>query len=993
MESRRYYRKASGNPNRFLCSRDAACTVLAVVALVLGSRFTAAASSGVTQTAAGADCEELKHDPLPRWADSAESSKRMTDCGYAFTHDGDYARAEVVFAAALDMAKRRADRSSEAVALDGYGLTLGTLGQLDRAEPLLQESFRISEELGDNDGMAEASSQLGHLRNIQARYEEAREYHARSFTLWETIDNQRGMAVALNNVGAMYRAVGDYVAASEYYQRSLDGLERIGDRRRSATVIDNLARNARVLGDYAKGLELSRQALAIREEFKDREGIGRSLTSLSENYRAQGNYTAALESLRRSLDVFNAVGNVHAIAETLNNVAVVYEAQGNYTQAASYLRKSLALNDAKVGSASLSAEIQTHLGEVFFQEGLSSRAIQSLQRSLALSEASELTLQAADARLAIARVYTARGQLTLAAQSLEKVLAFRDATGDRGGRADALIAMAEIERRRGRFATALALATEARGLADAMELVDVQWLAMTAVGRADIALKRPAEARDAFDRAIAIVEDMRSQNGGGEETNSRFFADRLAPYQERIELALAAANTRDAFYFAERSKARVLLDVIRGDHVPITKAMTEDERRREVTLRSDLNSVNSEIQLAARVVPHDETRLDALRHRRDARRLAYEDFQSGLYVSHPRLRINRAAVPPIRAAEAQQLVSDPAAAILEFVVGRDRIHAFVITASEIQSFALVPSTSALTGRVRQFRQQLAARDLRTMDTARELYAEVLGPMRAALAGKTTLVIVPDGMLWDLPFHALQSAPGRYLIEDAAVSYAPSVTVWRETIRVRDDAHAEPTMLAFGNPGGGSDALPETATEVTQLARVYGTSGRVFLGPDAREDRWKAEAPNYRVLHLATHGVVDNASPLYSHLLLAPPKAGDREDGLLEAWEIMNLPLNADLVILSACDTARGRVAAGEGVIGLMWAVFVAGSPSTLVSEWSVDSASTTALMVAFHQEWRGGRRGVSKARALQLAAIHVLRTRGFAHPFYWAGFMLAGDGR
>ena len=108
---------------------------------------------------------------------------------------------------------------------------------------------------------------------------------------------------------------------------------------------------------------------------------------------------------------------------------------------------------------------------------------------------------------------------------------------------------------------------------------------------------------------------------------------------------------------------------------------------------------------------------------------------------------------------------------------------------------------------------------------------------------------------------------------------------------------------------------------------------------------------------------------------------------------MNTQLRADLVVLSACETARGRVAAGEGIIGLMWAVFVAGAPATLVSQWHVDSASSTALMVAFHREWNDGQRQRSKARALQQASLAVLHTRGFSHPFYWAGFILAGDGR
>jgi CHAT domain-containing protein len=214
------------------------------------------------------------------------------------------------------------------------------------------------------------------------------------------------------------------------------------------------------------------------------------------------------------------------------------------------------------------------------------------------------------------------------------------------------------------------------------------------------------------------------------------------------------------------------------------------------------------------------------------------------------------------------------------------------------------------------------------------------------------------------------------------------------MRLRRPEPERRTLLAFGNPAPeGEDTLPDTENEVRRLAAMYGPSSRVYVGADAREDRWKVEAPDYRVVHIATHGVLDDASPLYSHLVMARPERDSKEDGLLEAWEIMKVPLGADLVILSACETARGRIAPGEGIVGLMWAVFVAGSPATLVSQWRVDSPSTAALMVAFHREWNANGGATSKARALQAASIAVLRTPGRARPFYWAGFILAGDAR
>jgi CHAT domain-containing protein len=134
--------------------------------------------------------------------------------------------------------------------------------------------------------------------------------------------------------------------------------------------------------------------------------------------------------------------------------------------------------------------------------------------------------------------------------------------------------------------------------------------------------------------------------------------------------------------------------------------------------------------------------------------------------------------------------------------------------------------------------------------------------------------------------------------------------------------------------------------------------------------------------------------MYSSVLLSPDTDG-KDDGVLEAREIMQLELKADLVILSACETARGRISAGEGALGLTWALFVAGTPMSVVSQWKVASASTADLMLAFHQALKSEARAkesvFSTARALQHAELQVLRTREYAHPFYWAGFVVVGD--
>jgi CHAT domain-containing protein len=219
-----------------------------------------------------------------------------------------------------------------------------------------------------------------------------------------------------------------------------------------------------------------------------------------------------------------------------------------------------------------------------------------------------------------------------------------------------------------------------------------------------------------------------------------------------------------------------------------------------------------------------------------------------------------------------------------------------------------------------------------------------------------------------------------------------------------------SLLAFGNPALGREAmarsalalrdekldpLPEAEAEVKGLGRLYGAAhSKIYVGAEAREDRAKVEAGDFRILHFATHGVLNNAAPMYSHLALAQ---GDKnEDGLLEAWELMRMDLKADLVTLSACETARGRYGAGEGVIGLTWALFVAGVPSTVVSQWKVESASTRELMLSFHRKLltpSAGPAATTKAEALRQAELKVMKNPETSHPFYWAGFVLVGVGR
>ncbi len=205
----------------------------------------------------------------------------------------------------------------------------------------------------------------------------------------------------------------------------------------------------------------------------------------------------------------------------------------------------------------------------------------------------------------------------------------------------------------------------------------------------------------------------------------------------------------------------------------------------------------------------------------------------------------------------------------------------------MQVFTLPIKPADLAQQIESFRQQLAGRDLSFRHSAHQLYDLLLKPAQSLLRGKSSLVIVPDDQLWELPFQALLGENDRYVIERSAVSYTPSLTVLREMKGRRKEHPAGASasaLLALGNPVISKetveratltlrdeklDPLPEAEQEVRALEHLYGAPGsKVYIGAEAREDRVKAEAGQARVLHFATHGMLNNAAPMYSHLVLS-----------------------------------------------------------------------------------------------------------------------------
>jgi CHAT domain-containing protein len=314
------------------------------------------------------------------------------------------------------------------------------------------------------------------------------------------------------------------------------------------------------------------------------------------------------------------------------------------------------------------------------------------------------------------------------------------------------------------------------------------------------------------------------------------------------------------------------------------------------------------------------------------------------------------------------------------------------------------TNSALRRRVAQFVAALTRADVDYRTDAHKLYDLLLAPLAPQLDGASVVCIVPDGPLWQLPFEALVAPNGRFFVERAVPFYAPSIAVYAR-MRAAEPKRGDGTLFALADPlargtrgavsrlrAGETSPLPDAEREVRAAARILGGRAAVYVGANASVRRLGEEGARYRVLHFATHGVLDDLNPMYSHLVFAP--AGDGDDGVLDAWQMMRMRFNAELAVLSACDTARGADSEGEGVVGMAWALFVAGCPSTIATQWKIASAPTADLLIDFYRQWSAlGNTPFAKASALARAQRRMLRQRGRRHPFYWAPFILVGRGK
>ena len=912
---------------------------------------------------------------------------------------------------ALEKSRLLNDRAGEGRALLDIGNVYNATGQPQKALEFHQQALLLYLQAGDKAGEANALGNIGTDYILTGQPQKALESLQQSLALLRQLGNKASEAVVLGNLGRFHQNNGQPQKALEFYQQALALYRQSGNKRSEALVLNNLGIACTDLRQPQKALEFHQQSLALCRQIGDKDAEADALGNIGTVYKVTGQPQKGLEFQLQSLALCRQLGNKRKEADVLGNVGGAYADLGQPQKALEFFQQSLPL-ERQVGNKRGEANALSNIGNVYRLSGQPQKGLEWFQQSLALFRQAGDRAGEALALNNLGVIYRETGQPQKALEFFQQALALYRQVGNKTGEATALWSLAVVQDKRGSV----------------------------------------VEAERSLRDAVALLESVRGELGGLSEAKVSFLTSKLGTYHRYIQLLLKRNKPAEAFAVAQKTKARALLDLMASGRVDIGQQMSAAERAEEQELRGRADRLN--VRMVREGVENEAGAGKRFAALKDELARAESDLQKSndrLYARHPDLARKRAARTATPADVAGFLPADTA--LLEYVLlivgdGKEaeyRSLLFVVTRKagraagaagvEVRAYSLPLGGEVLAKKARALRAACAHPGEAYAAQSREMHRLLLPPAAARqLAGKRRLVVCPDGPLWDVPFAALRDGRGRFLLERFEVAYAYSATGAQAALlagaqkqkqqRRGPSSKSLGTLLALANPdfgggerssgGGGAAAppppvlvaasrglllprggrlasLPGTQREADMLQRRF-PGASVFTGAEAQEARVKERAGRCRYLHLASHAFFNDAAPLLSSVALATPPAGDgQDDGFLTAREIFELDLSGtDLVVLSACNTARGEKRSGEGVVGLTWALFVAGAPTQVLSQWAVEDSSTATLMQRFYG---GLPKGQAKGAALRAAALSLMKDGKHAHPFFWAPFVLMGDWR
>ena len=878
----------------------------------------------------------------------------LYNLGKAYSSLDDYQSAIQSFQDALASFQDINHDSGEAACRYNLGKIYLSREQYQSAIESFQQSLAIFQNIGHRK-VASCLYYLGKAYLCCEQYQPAIRFFQQSLVIFRRIRNHSRLASCLYYMGKAYLEVDHYQPAIDSLQKSLVISRKIGNSYGEAAVLNSLGKVYLALDQYPKAIEAFQQSLMISRKLSDASKTASALSNLGNVYSFLGQAQLGIQRYQESLTIFRDTNNQAGEANALGNLGNAYFLLQHYQQAIEFYQQSLAIAQ-KTGFRSGIANSLHNLGNAYFCQQRYKQAVEFYQQSLTIARESGSRSGEARSLNSLGNSYDAIAQYNLAIECHQQSLAIIQEIGLR-------------------CQEAMFLNNLGVTLFKAGNLTDAQTHLVTSLEIYEslrVGLNHPDQ--------VSMVETQRS------------------PYQTLQRVLIAQNKPHEALEIAERGRARVFVELL------ATRLSTQSDVHPSIT-----PPTSQHIQQIAKEQNATVVEYSLIRFRNDDQsrlyiwviqptgKIAFRqvditslDLPLKDLIPHTRQSIgvrNRGQTQTFIPGDLVRLNSDAA-----------DYQPWEVVAVNSQSNTLIIRQPSWEEGIIIERPISDVVDKATDNRAyyshlQQLHQLLIAPIANLLPTnpKSRVIFIPHQELFLVPFPALQDASGKYLIEKHTILTAPAIQVLDLTHKQRQRV-GKGDVLVVGNPTMPQiplipgdrplplASLPHAQREAEAIAQLFNT--QALTGNQARKTTVVENMANARIIHLATHGILDEIWGLGSAIALAP---STNDNGLLTADEILTMNLNAELVVLSACNTGQGRIT-GDGVIGLSRSLISAGVPSVIVSLWTVPDASTASLMQEFYQNLQNN---PDQAQALRQA---MLTTMGkHPHPRDWAAFTLIGE--
>jgi CHAT domain-containing protein/Tfp pilus assembly protein PilF len=859
------------------------------------------------------------------------------------------------------------------------GLMNCYLSQQLKGRECYQRALEVAREIGHKEEEAKLLRSIGFTHAQMSEYSQALDFYQNALNIAQEIADRPREAECLTDIADVNWKKGNYSQSIEKYKESLGISRDVGDNYREFWTLVGMGNVLLKTGDFSKSLHYYLQALEINKQLRMRHQESLLLTNIANIYANLGDHPKALDYYHQAVDIHKETGSKSAEGITLNNMARVYSEQKDYSRASEVYQ--LALQIAReIGDKRAEANRLNNLANTYTHMGNFRAARKLYDEALTLAQ-------------------------NLGTKEIEANV-YRD-------RAHMFDKVEEYSRAQESFLKAISIGQEI-GYSQKI------WLAHAGLASVYKKQNKDQEAWRQYKKALENIESMRSQIQL-EEHKSGFLSNKIEVYVSLVSLLFDLHQNpslkgfgEEAYYYAEKAKARAFLDSLQEGKQNLISHLNPELKEEEHDLLGKISTIQTELikpqisdtkreELFKELEEAEENHLNLIQRIRSTNPVYAQ-------IIYPE---------PYGLKSIQEKLLDEETAILEYLVGEEEAFLFFVTKDDFSVHRLSTSKD-LEERANDYLSLLktgADKDFQAFSAGERLYQELIGPVKDKFGSIRRLIIIPDGNLNFLPFETLIGSRSdnhsTYLISDYKISYAPSATALANLLDRKNLTSPRKDLLAFADPdydfasisrkeidadnilrevyleqGFDFSPLKYSADEVNQISKLIKKKGRdVYIEKDAKEEKIKSlPLKDYKIIHFATHGFIDEQVPLRSSLLLTLDE-DPGEDGFFQAREIYSTDLSAKLVVLSACQTGKGKLERGEGVMGLSRAFLYAGAESVVTSLWGINDKATSVFMKHFYESLS---RGMSKEESLQKSKLEMIESR-YKHPFYWAPFVLNGD--